>query len=118
MIEIPPELRENRLTPDFDSDSIHAAAAAAARRRLRDLVPDLARTYCTIETAVAEGRAYRQVLRRAAEAKADLIVTGVHGRGALDLLLFGSNTHHVIRAAMCPVLIVRKLTRCAGRIAG
>jgi nucleotide-binding universal stress UspA family protein len=42
-----------------------------------------------------------------AEEEADLIVMGVHGRGALDLLLFGSNTHHVIRAATCPVLIVR-----------
>ena len=31
-----------------------------------------------------------------------------HGRTALDLLLFGSTTHHVIRAATCPVLIVRR----------
>ena len=107
VIEIPPELRENRLPPDFDIDAIHAAAEAEARKRLRDLVPDLARTYCTIDTAVVEGRAHRQVLRRAAEEKADLIVMGVHGRGALDLLLFGSNTHHVISAATCPVLIVR-----------
>jgi len=106
-IEMPPELRENPLAPDFDVDRIHAAAAAEARRRLRDLVPDAARTYCTVETAVVEGRAHRQVLRRAAEEHADLIVMGVHGRGALDLLLFGSNTHHLIRAATCPVLIVR-----------
>ena len=105
-VEMPPELRENPLTPDFDIDRIHAAADAEARRRLRGLVPDAARTYCTIETAVVEGRAYRQVLRRAAEERADLIVMGVHGRGALDLLVFGSNTHHVIRAATCPVLIV------------
>ena len=38
---------------------------------------------------------------------ADLIVMGVHGRGALDLLVFGSNTTRVLRAAACPVLIVR-----------
>jgi nucleotide-binding universal stress UspA family protein len=31
---------------------------------------------------------------------------GVHGRGAVELLLFGSNTARVIRAATCPVLIV------------
>jgi nucleotide-binding universal stress UspA family protein len=107
VIEMPPELRENPLAPDFDIDRIHAAAKAEALSRLRDLVPDAARTYCTVETAVVEGRAYRQVLRRAAEEKAELIVMGVHGRGALDLLVFGSNTHHVIRAATCPVLIVR-----------
>ena len=107
VIEMPPELRENPLAPDFDIDRIHAAAEAEALRRLRDLVPDAARTYCTVETAVVEGRAHRQVVRRATEEKADLIVMGVHGRGALDLLLFGSNTHHVIRTATCPVLIVR-----------
>jgi nucleotide-binding universal stress UspA family protein len=107
VIEMPPELRENPLAPDFDIDRIHAAAEADALRRLRGLVPDAARTYCTVETAVVEGRAYRQVLQRAAEEKADLIVIGVHGRGALELLVFGSNTHHVIRAATCPVLIVR-----------
>lgn len=106
VIEMPPELRAHPLAPDFDVDRIHAAAEADARRRLRDLVPDQARTYCTVETDVVEGRAYRRVLQRAAEEGADLIVMGVHGRGAVDLLVFGSTTHHVIRAAACPVLIV------------
>ena len=107
VIEMPPELRENPMAPDFDVDRIHAAAEAEAQRRLRELVPEAARTYCTVDTAVVEGRAYRRVLRHAVEQKSDLIVMGVHGRGALDLLLFGSTTHHVIRAAVCPVLIVR-----------
>ena len=107
VIEMPPELRENPMAPDFDIDRIHAAAEAEALRRLRQLVPEAARSYCTVETAVVEGGAYRSVLQYAAEQKADLIVVGVHGRGAIDLLLFGSTTHHVIRAATCPVLVVR-----------
>ena len=106
-IEMPPELRENPLAPDFDIDRMHAAAEAEALRRLRDLIPDHAKTYCAVETAVVEGRAYRRLLQRAAEQRADLIVMGVHGRGAIDLLVFGSTTHHVIRAATCAVLIVR-----------
>ena len=60
-----------------------------------------------LSSAVVEGRAYRRVLQRSAEEQADLIVMGVHGRSAIDLLVFGSTTHHVIRAATCPVLIVR-----------
>jgi nucleotide-binding universal stress UspA family protein len=32
---------------------------------------------------------------------------GVHGRGVLDLTLFGSTTHHVVRGASCPVLTLR-----------
>ena len=107
VIEMPPELRENPLAPDFDIDRIHAAAEAQARRRLQDLIPDQARNYATVDTAVVEGGAYRRVLQRAAEEQADLIVMGVHGRSAIDRLVFGSTTHHVIRAATCPVLIVR-----------
>ena len=42
------------------------------------------------------------------ERESDLIVMGVHGRGALDLMVFGSNTHTVIRQAHCPVLTVRR----------
>jgi nucleotide-binding universal stress UspA family protein len=33
-------------------------------------------------------------------------VMGVQGRGALDVMVFGSNTHAVIREAHCPVLVV------------
>jgi nucleotide-binding universal stress UspA family protein len=108
VIEIPPELRENAMAPDFDIDRIHLAAEADGRRRLQELIPDQARTYSTPETAVVEGRAYRRVLQRSAEEQTDLIVMGVHGRSPIDMLVFGSTTHHVIRAATCPVLIVRR----------
>jgi nucleotide-binding universal stress UspA family protein len=43
----------------------------------------------------------------AAERRADLIVMGVQGRGAVDLMLFGSTTQRVIRQAACPVLTLR-----------
>jgi nucleotide-binding universal stress UspA family protein len=33
-------------------------------------------------------------------------VMGVHGRGAVDLMVFGSNTARVMRAAACPVLVL------------
>jgi nucleotide-binding universal stress UspA family protein len=32
---------------------------------------------------------------------------GVQGRGAADLLFFGSTAHHVVRQAACPVLTLR-----------
>jgi CPA2 family monovalent cation:H+ antiporter-2 len=109
-IEMPPELREHiPVAPDFNVDRRHAEARAECLARLRALVPPSVRIYCRVDTAVAEGAAYRQILRTATEQPADLIVMGAHGRGALDLLLFGSNTARVIRAATCPVLIVPSL---------
>jgi CPA2 family monovalent cation:H+ antiporter-2 len=109
-IEVPPELREHLpVASDFDVARLHAEATAESLNRLRRLVPESARTFCHIATEVSEGAAYRHILRVAGEQQADLIVMGVHGRGALDLLLFGSNTARVIRAATCPVLIVPPL---------
>ena len=107
-IEMPPELREHApALSDVDIDQLHAAAKARSLRRLRELIPSSVKAYCAVETMVSEGAAYRQILKVAAEQQNDLIVMGVHGRGAVDLLLFGSNTARVIRAATCPVLTVR-----------
>lgn len=79
-----------------------------SRERLTTTVPDTVRAYCAVETLVATGKPYREILRVAAEQQADLIVMGVQGRGAADLMVFGSTTQHVVRQATCPVLTIRK----------
>ena len=48
-----------------------------------------------------------EVLRVARESDAGLIVLGVHGRNALDRMIFGSTAQRVVREAPCPVLTVR-----------
>jgi nucleotide-binding universal stress UspA family protein len=57
---------------------------------------------------LVHGKAYREILGAATEGSADLIVMGVHGRNALDLMLFGSTTNQVVRRATCPVLTLRR----------
>lgn len=106
VIEMPPELGEFPFAADFNVNGVRAAAEAEYLQRLRALIPQDARAYCTVATQVSEGRAHREILRVAAEEKAEVIVMGVQGRGAVDLMLFGSNAHAVIRGANCPVLIV------------
>jgi nucleotide-binding universal stress UspA family protein len=78
-----------------------------ARARLRSAVPEDARVWCTPEERVLWGKAYRVILEIADQEKAEVIVMGVHGKGALSRRLFGSTTHHVIRQAHCPVLTLR-----------
>jgi nucleotide-binding universal stress UspA family protein len=78
-----------------------------ARARLRSAVPDEARVWCTPEERVLSGKAYRVILDLAEQEKAEVIVMGVHAKGALKRRLFGSTTHHVIREARCPVLTLR-----------
>jgi nucleotide-binding universal stress UspA family protein len=105
-IEFPPELRAHPMLAEIDVDQVRAATEAESLQRLRELIPESAKAFCTVKTSVREGAAHREILKEAAGLNADLIVMGVQGRGAVDLLLFGSNTVRVTRAATCPVLIV------------
>lgn len=81
---------------------------AYSRERLAAAIGDAVGARGTVETILAAGKPYREILRVAAEQQADLIVIGIHGRGAADLMFFGSTTQHVVRQAHCPVLTVRK----------
>jgi nucleotide-binding universal stress UspA family protein len=107
VFETPSVISPEPAALEIDLARIREAAVIETRRRLHELIPQEARTRCTVETAIVQGGAHREILRRAAAQRSDLIVMGVHGRGAVDVLLFGSTTHHVIRGSSCPVLIVR-----------
>lgn len=81
-----------------------------AEDRLHERVPTEAREFCSVSERVEEGKPWRVVLRVAEETGAELIVMGVHSRGALDRAFFGSTASHVVRQARCPVLVVRERT--------
>ena len=76
--------------------------------RLHALVPQNVGDACRPQARTAHGKPYREILGIATEDQADLIVMGVHGRNALDLMLFGSTTNQVVRRATCPVLTLRR----------
>ena len=61
-----------------------------------------------VETRVASGVPYREILREARETGADLIVIGTHGRTGVERVIFGSTAEKVVRMAPCPVLSVRE----------
>ena len=92
---------------DFDIRDYRRHVLEHARERLHSLVAGEPQTWCEIQEVVAVNRAYREILQRATATEADLIVMGAQGHGGMDLLLYGSNTQHVVRAATCPVLTVR-----------
>lgn len=91
--------------PDYRQHLLHDA-----RERLHAEINDDVRAWCDVQEVVTFSKAYREILRIANTASADLIVMGAQGRDAVDSLLFGSTTEHVMRAASCPVLTLRAET--------
>jgi nucleotide-binding universal stress UspA family protein len=59
------------------------------------------------ERRLEEGDPVTEILRVAAEAGADLIVMGTHGKTGLRHVLMGSVAEQVVRKAPCPVLTLR-----------
>lgn len=78
-----------------------------ARQRLHRQLTGEPETRCEVEEVVAVNRAYKAILQHASASGTDLIVMGAQGADGIELMLYGSNTHHVVRAATCPVLTVR-----------
>jgi nucleotide-binding universal stress UspA family protein len=73
------------------------------------LEPDV-RSRLRVDERIVYGKPSQQILAVAAQDRPDVIVMGIQGRGALDLLMFGSTANHVVRHAEQPVLTVRRAT--------
>jgi nucleotide-binding universal stress UspA family protein len=63
--------------------------------------------YTNYKTAIVTGIPYEEIIRKAEETSAALIVLGTHGRTGLDHIIFGSTAERVVRGATCPVLTIR-----------
>jgi nucleotide-binding universal stress UspA family protein len=79
---------------------------ATAAGQLDKLIPPEERKSLKIKTEVRVGEPYQQIIQHAEEARIDLVVMAVRGRGALDLAVFGSTTYRVMQLGPCPVLAV------------
>jgi nucleotide-binding universal stress UspA family protein len=111
VIELPPdiprEVHETVLAGPRNFAEYIALAEEEGRARLADAVRARLRPSITLDTVLAAGKPYREILRVASEHHADLLVVGVHGRGAIDRLFFGSTTQHLVRQAACPVFTLK-----------
>lgn len=60
-----------------------------------------------VTSEVRQGRVSDEILRTAAEQKADLILMSTHGRGGVSRLFFGSVAERVLHESTHPLLLVR-----------
>jgi nucleotide-binding universal stress UspA family protein len=80
-------------------------ANTAVEQLVASLQPGLENV--TLTTEVASGRAFDEIVNRARDWRADLIVLGTKGTTSLEEIFLGGTAEHVIKEAPCSVLIVR-----------
>jgi nucleotide-binding universal stress UspA family protein len=61
----------------------------------------------TLTTEIASGRAFDEIVNRARDWRADLIVLGTKGTTSLEQIFLGGTAEHVVKEATCSALIVR-----------
>jgi nucleotide-binding universal stress UspA family protein len=86
---------------DFDEEQEKRAQSALA-----DIAAKITLPKERVSAVVLSGGIYHELLREAAEWRADLIVVGSH-RPVMSDYLLGSNAKTIVRHAQCSVLVVR-----------
>ena len=62
--------------------------------------------FSNYETLIVAGIPFEEILRKADEAQASIIVMGTQGRKGIDHFLFGSTAERVVRNAKIPVMTI------------
>jgi nucleotide-binding universal stress UspA family protein len=93
--------------PHISFDQLEAEIEAGARKMMESFCQTHADGYPGVETFVVPGIPYDEIIKKAAELSADLVVVGTHGRTGLDHVLFGSTAEKVVRKSPVPVMTIR-----------
>lgn len=93
--------------PHISFDKLEEEIELGARKLMEKFCRTHAGDYDKLETYVVPGIPYDEIIKKANELEADLIVVGTHGRTGLDHVLFGSTAEKVVRKSTIPVMTIR-----------
>ena len=91
--------------------SLEDALEQALRTTAETTTKALVSRWSDVRVRVVDGPPAAAIIRAAKRARADVIVMGWRGHGAVRRLLVGSVSRGVVRAAPCSVLVVRRAVR-------
>ncbi len=94
------------MVPEFSSE-VMEDIAAASQRRLDEIADTTRESVPNVETEIATGSPFVEIITVAKDQNVDLIVIGTHGRTGLAHVMIGSVAEKVVRKAPCPVLTVK-----------
>lgn len=93
--------------PHISFENLEKEIAEGAEQMMDRFCKENLAGFERFEKYVITGVPYEEIVKKAAESGADLIIMGTHGRKGVDHLLFGSTAERVVRSANCPVMTVR-----------
>jgi len=92
---------------EFVISSFNHHEDRSASTYLQEVAGQLRPLASEVQVAVRHGRQADEILAFAKSVQADLIVMSSHGRSGIGQWIFGSVADRVLRAATCPVFLVR-----------
>ena len=96
-LEIPTEAYEG-------ASMIYKQGVLAAFKKIEERLEKV--DLLEVRPVILEGKTAEEILTFAASHRADLVVTGAHGRTLVERMLIGSVTTKLLRAARCAVLVI------------
>lgn len=105
VISVAPELYLTELV-EVDRERILETITGEAEKAMQK-VRSSAKGVRALKTIVTQGSPAEEILKAAKKIKADLIVTGSHGRHGATKFLLGSISSKIIDHAPCAVLVVK-----------
>lgn len=93
--------------PHISFDKLEEEIEQGAEKLMEQFCRNHMKGFEEYESHVFPGIPYDEIIKRALEFNADLIVMGTHGRTGLDHVLFGSTAEKVVRKSPVPVMTIR-----------
>jgi nucleotide-binding universal stress UspA family protein len=93
--------------PHISFESLEEEIEEGARKMMDKFRRVHVQDYDRCETFIVPGIPYDEIIKKAQELSADLIVMGTHGRSGLDHVLFGSTAEKLVRKSPIPVMTIR-----------
>lgn len=93
--------------PHISFEKLEKEIEEGAEKLMEKFCRTKIKDFTNFETVIVSGIPYEEILKKADEENASLIVMGTQGRKGIDHFLFGSTAERVVRNAKCPVLSVR-----------
>jgi len=97
----------NFYVPHISFNELDREVEAGAKAKMADFRANWLDRFPEATAIVVTGIPHEEILRKAAEEKASLIVMGTHGRQGFEHFIFGSTAERVVKTAHCPVMTVR-----------